>query len=92
MIEINPMLAIDAYKLSHITMYPEGTTKVYCNLTARNFEHLAKIVPNDFSFFNNKAVVFGLSAVIKEINENFTENFFKKEVLSEVLINLFYYC
>lgn len=80
MIEINPMLAIDAYKLSHMTMYPKGTTQVYCNLTARNFTHLQKIVPNDFSFFNDKAVVFGLSSSVQEIVQNFQKNFFDKDI------------
>ena len=84
-LKMNPMLAIDSYKLGHMTMYPEGTELVYCNLTARNFEHLKKTLPNDFQFFNDKAVVFGLSGAVQEINEIFKNNFFDKdfEELSE---------
>lgn len=80
MYEINPMLAIDSYKLGHMTMYPKGTTRVYCNLTARNFTHLYKIIPNDFEFFNGKAVVYGLSGAVQEIVESFTKNFFNKNI------------
>jgi nicotinamide phosphoribosyltransferase len=80
MYEINPMLAIDSYKLAHMTMYPKNTTRVYCNLTARNFTHLFKIIPNDFQFFNGKAVVFGLSGSIQEIKESFDKNFFAKDI------------
>lgn len=64
-----------------MTMYPDGTTQVYCNLTARSFEHLRKIVPSDMNiFFNDKAVVFGLTASIKEIQDNFQEEFFDKDI------------
>ena len=87
MFEINPMLAIDSYKLGHITMYPKNTTQVYCNLTARSFTHLEKILPNDFPFFNNKAVVFGLSSSLQEIVENFKTNFFSKDI--DVLVKEF---
>jgi nicotinamide phosphoribosyltransferase len=65
-------------------MYPEGTTKVYCNFTARNFKHIRGLFPDELPFFNNKAVVFGISAAFQEINEAFQENFFNRD-LDEVL-------
>lgn len=76
MYEINPILAIDSYKLGHMTMYPPGTSKVYCNLTARDFKHIRTMFPKDFPFFNDKMVVFGVSAAIQEIVESFDKGFF----------------
>lgn len=86
MYSINALLAIDSYKLSHCTMYPEDTTKVYSNFTARNFKHIEALFPKDLPFFNNKAVVFGISAAFQEIVECFQNTFFKQpkdKVLSE---------
>ena len=40
--KINPILAVDSYKLGHMTMYPEGTSKIYCNFTARTTKRLQK--------------------------------------------------
>ena len=34
--KINPILAIDGYKVSHRVQYPQGTTKVYSNFTPRS--------------------------------------------------------
>ena len=84
MYRVNPILAIDSYKLGHMSMYPEGTTKVYCNFTARSFRHAKALFPEELPFFNNKAVVFGISAAFQEINESFNENFFNRD-LNEVL-------
>jgi nicotinamide phosphoribosyltransferase len=80
MFKINPVLAIDSYKLGHMSMYPEGTTKVYCNFTARSFKHARGLFPDELPFFNNKAVVFGISAAFQEINEAFQENFFNRDI------------
>ena len=33
---INPLLCIDFYKADHRRQYPEGTTMVYSNFTARS--------------------------------------------------------
>ena len=33
--KINPILAIDSYKLAHISMYPEQIKETYLNLTPR---------------------------------------------------------
>lgn len=84
MYQVNPILAIDSYKLGHCTMYPEGTTKVYSNFTPRNFTHIRAMFPK--GFFNDKAVVFGISGAFQEINDAFNNNFFKRnkeEVLRE---------
>lgn len=84
MYEINPLLAIDSYKLGHMTMYPEGTTKVYCNLTPRTSKRLTESMPN--GFYDGKIVVYGVSASIQEINNAFYKYFFlkpKHQVLEE---------
>lgn len=85
MYQINPILAIDSYKLGHCTMYPEGTTKVYSNFTPRSFTHIKGSFPK--GFFNNKAVVFGISGAFQEINEAFTDNFFSRD--KEVVLKEF---
>lgn len=36
---MNPILAIDGYKVSHREQYPAGTTKVYSNFTPRSDRH-----------------------------------------------------
>lgn len=86
MYSVNALIAIDSYKLGHCTMYPEGTTKVYSNFTPRNFKHIESMFPRDLPFYNNKAVVFGVSAAFQEIVEAFQLSFFdqpKDEVISE---------
>ncbi len=40
---MNPILLVDGYKMSHIHQYPEGTTLVYSNLTARELFIIWKI-------------------------------------------------
>ena len=84
MYEINPMTAIDSYKLGHMTQYPDGTTKVSCNLTPRNFRYLREYVPE--AYFSNKAVVLGLTSSIQEVSDSFQTHFFDKdreEVIAE---------
>lgn len=86
MYRVNPMLAIDSYKLGHMSMYPEGTTKVYSNFTARSFKHIKPLFPQEMPFFQDKCVVFGISGAWQEIVEAFEENFFnrdKQEVIQE---------
>lgn len=73
----NPLTAIDFYKADHRRQYPEGTTEVYSNLTARSAKHAKSIVLQDF---NNKVVFFGLQYFIKEfLIETWNEGFFKKD-------------
>ena len=76
MYSVNALLAIDSYKIGHMSQYPDGITEVYSNFTARNFKHLEALFPKDLPFFNNKAVVFGISAAFQEIVEAFEHSFF----------------
>lgn len=60
-------------------MSPEGTTKIYSNLTPRSFKHF----PGELDY----AVVFGIQMTIREIVSNFDDYFFSKdkvEVCSEI--------
>lgn len=50
----NALLATDVYKLGHMRLYPEGTTKVYSYLVARSAKKF------------DRTVWFGLQAVIKQ--------------------------
>ncbi|CAM6577306.1 hypothetical protein CIFRCK366B_20475 [Citrobacter freundii] len=34
--KMNPILAIDGYKVSHRVQYPQGTRRVYSNFTPRS--------------------------------------------------------
>lgn len=84
MYQINPLLAVDSYKLGHMTMYPQGTTKVYCNLTPRTSKRLVEAMP--LHFYDGKIAVYGISASIQEIFTSFEEYFFgipKSDVLEE---------
>lgn len=74
MYKLNPLLAVDSYKLGHMTMYPEGTTKVYCNLTPRTSKRLSDELPK--KFYDGKIVVYGISGAIQEIVELFDSEFF----------------
>lgn len=51
---MNPILAIDGYKVSHREQYPAGTTKVYSNFTPRSDRHFHSPVAD------GKLVFFGL--------------------------------
>lgn len=62
---INPLLATDSYKLSHIFMYPDGLEHVESNYTNRK-SRVDGI---------NHVVQFGLQAWLAELQENF-ERFF----------------
>ena len=50
----NLLLCLDSYKLGHMTMYPEGTTKIYSYLCARSTKK------------ESQALFFGLQYYIKE--------------------------
>ena len=74
-IYINPLTAIDFYKADHRRQYPEGTTEVYSNFTARSVR-LGKVIKD---IFDNKIVFFGLQYFIKHfLIESWNENFFQK--------------
>jgi nicotinamide phosphoribosyltransferase len=57
--KINPLMATDFYKTGHIFQYPEGTSMVYSNLTARSDKY-AKFADSD-----HRVVFFGLQGFIK---------------------------
>lgn len=74
---MNPLLQVDAYKVSHWAMYPSGTEYVYSNTTPRK-SRMKGI---------NAVTVFGIQYFVKEyIYRQWNENFFSKSlehVLSE---------
>jgi nicotinamide phosphoribosyltransferase len=64
---MNPLLYTDYYKTEHFRMYPEGTTKIYSNLTARK----SRIKGID------GVVIFGVQHfIVKYLIEAFNEDFF----------------
>ena len=75
--KINPILAIDSYKLAHITMYPENITGTYLNLTPRSIRHFKKLIPAQFKY-DNKIVAVGMQMAIQDIVDTFTDEFFSK--------------
>lgn len=74
MFKINPISAVDSYKLSHRPAYPEGTEYVYSNFTPRSVKHLN--VPEEYK--DNKIVWFGGQAVIRDMVELWNQEFFWK--------------
>jgi len=73
--KMNPLTAIDFYKADHRRQYPEGTTEVYSNFTARS-ARLGKVINDDY---DNKIVFFGLQYFIKDfLIDTWNEHFFKK--------------
>ena len=66
---MNPLLYVDAYKINHQKMYPDGMTKLYSNFTPRK-SRIAGI---------DKVVVFGIQHFILEyLIKQFDQQFFKK--------------
>lgn len=57
MTSIRPELALDFYKTGHRPQYPDGTTSVYSNFTARSSAHFGKP-----PLFDEKVVNFGWQA------------------------------
>ncbi len=55
MINSNPLLATDVYKLGHMEFYPEGTTEIYSYLTTRSSKKFDSVL------------WFGLQALIKSL-------------------------
>lgn len=80
---LNPLHCTDGYKLGHIRQYPDGTTEVYSNFTARSSKH-ANVLRETF---DEKIVFFGLQYFIKDfLIDSFNEDFFrqpKQKVVSE---------
>jgi nicotinamide phosphoribosyltransferase len=73
----NPFLLTDFYKIGHVFQYPENTTLVYSNLTARK----SRIAETD------EMVFFGLQFFLKEyLLDYFNQHFFnqpKEKVIAE---------
>jgi len=80
---IHPLTAIDFYKTDHRRQYPEGTTQVYSNFTARS-ARLAKMLPTGSLSAGIKTqaphiVFFGLQYFVKEfLMDSWNEEFFKQ--------------
>lgn len=71
--KINPLLAVDSYKLSHHKMYTPGTEVIYSNFTPRSTRLF-----NGGRFFDGKITVFGVTAMVQHIHELWNEEFFYK--------------
>ena len=72
---INPLTAIDFYKADHRRQYPEGTTEVYSNFTARS-SRLANVMRNNF---DDKIVFFGLQYFMKHfLVDSWDKDFFSQ--------------
>lgn len=66
---MNPLFLIDFYKVGHVSQYPEGTTRVYSNWTARSTRVRGQ----------KGVVFFGLQYFIKEVLQNeWDKNFFHR--------------
>lgn len=69
MLEVNPFLLADFYKVGHVFQYPPNTTLVYSNLTPRQ-SRFPEV---------DEMVFFGLQYFIKEyLIEYFNHNFFAR--------------
>lgn len=79
--KMNPVLAIDGYKVSHRAQYPQGTTRVYSNFTPRSDRFFKSPLPD------GKLVFFGLQGFLKWfLVDLFNDAFFARpqdEVVSE---------
>lgn len=79
----HPLLKADFYKTGHKPMFPEHTTQVYSNFTARSSRLAMKIA----DIFDEKIVWFGLQRFVKSfLIHEFNDNFFnlpKGEVVGE---------
>lgn len=77
---MNSLFLTDGYKLSHHNMYPEGTTLVFSNITARSDKYAPKQLQG------KGVVIFGVQMALKMLHEHFNKNFFskaKEEVIKE---------
>ena len=72
---IHAATSTDGYKISHGSMYPEGTEFVYSNLTPRGDKHYSKSATK---FYDGKLVWVGAQGAIKEILEIW-DKFFSSE-------------
>ena len=80
MTNLNPFMATDGYKTSHLPMYPSGTITVSSNFTPRSGNH---------SNVSDKSgiISFGQQMVMRQIVEMFDKDFFGRDrnaVLEEI--------
>lgn len=74
---ISPLECIDFYKADHRRQYPEGTTMVYSNLTARSAK-LSPMVRDGLGGPVNGTIFFGLQHFIRTfLMDSFSLNFFQ---------------
>lgn len=83
--KINPLTAVDSYKLSHRTMYPKGVTEVYSNFTPRSVKHLN--VPEQYK--TNEIIWFGGQAIIQDMIDMWEEEFFNLVPRIHKTLNIF---
>lgn len=69
---LNAASCTDGYKLSHGSMYPNGTTKVYSNLTPRSDKHYRNLAT---PFYDGQLVWVGAQGALLEVVELWN-NFF----------------
>lgn len=80
---LNALTCTDSYKLGHFSMYSDGTTKVYSNLTPRSDKIYRR---NCTQFYDGKVVVLGIQGAVQEIQEMWDKSFFsqpKEKVLAK---------
>lgn len=83
--KISPLHKIDFYKISHKDQYPENTTLVYSNWTARS-DKLSNLKMADEDAPHGGVVFFGLMHMMRELVRDWNENFFGRplhEVISQ---------
>lgn len=71
----NPIYMIDFYKADHRRQYPEGTTEIYSNMTARGARYNHSLMPD----FGDFIVVFGIQHFIEDYLISRWNEFFQSE-------------
>lgn len=81
--KLRPATVTDGYKCSHGSMYSDGTTKVYSNLTPRSDKIYRR---NATEFYDGNLVFVGAQGAVQEIKEMWDDAFFsqpKEKVISK---------
>lgn len=73
--KLNAATVTDGYKVAHGSMYADGTTKVYSNLTPRSDKIYAR---NATEFYDGNLVFVGAQGAVQEIKELWDDSFFSK--------------
>jgi nicotinamide phosphoribosyltransferase len=79
---LSSILLTDAYKLSHHSQYPIGTSLVFSNFTPRGNKYAPAAVQA-----LNGVVVFGVQMAIQKLVEHFDENFFFTKERNKIVID-----